>query len=319
MKEQTGTILIVDDDPELSSSLAGLFGELGYRAETVNRAEEAIARAEKHSFNLALLDMRLPDLVSTDLLARLKELHPEMVVIMITGFATLESAIDSLHQGAYAYVVRPITLDKIAPIVEQALRKQQDVLQEQELVAPEKKGKAAYWELSIVDSLTQLYNRRHFHKLLAREIAISDRYEHPLAVLMIDIDGFQRYNEAHGLPSGDKALKEIAALLRSLSRRVDIVARYGGEEFAVVTPETDKKGALTLATRLREAVENTVFETDTGSRDVKLTISVGIACYPSDAEEGEELIYKALQALSKAKKGGGNTAILFKKGKRKPR
>ncbi len=311
MKKETENILVVDADEEMCHSLAGLFGELGYKTETAIRAGDAIAKAEKRFFNLTLLDMRLPDMVGTDLLSRLKEIHPEMVVIMVTGFATLEAAVDSLHQGAYAYVVKPITLDKITPIVEQAIEKQRKALEERKLMSPGQRDKLAYWELSIVDNLTQLCNRTHFHKLLSREIAVSERYDHPLALILMDVDRFERYNDAHGHPAGDKALKQIAHILKDLSRKVDIVARYGGEEFAVAAPETDRKGGLTLARRLVKAVEKTRFETDIGSSEVKLTISAGIASYPSDAEEEEELISKATQALFKAKEGGGNTAFLL--------
>lgn len=314
--KKTESILIVDADIEICTSLAALFGELGYRTESAGEAGDAIAKALKHSFNLALVDMRPPDMAGIDLLSRLKELHPEMVVIMVTGFATLEAAIDSLHQGAYAYVVKPITLDKIRPIVEQALLKQRMAHEERESLLPRKSERTGYWELSIVDSLTQLYNRRHFHKLLSREIAISERYHHPLALLMIDVDRFEWYNDAHGHPAGDKALQQIARALKDLTRRVDIVARYGGEEFAVAAPETDKKGALILAKRLMEAVEATHFDTDAGPSDVKLTISVGISSYPSDAEDEEELVSKAIQALLKAKQSAKNHVFFFKKGRR---
>ena len=313
MKGEATRILIVEDDSETSQSLAHLFEEKGYEAQTARGGAEALSKAESCSFNLALLDIRLPDMVGTDLLARLKKLHPDMVVIMLTGFTTLETAVDSLHQGAYAYIVKPITLDKITPIVEQSLEKQREVWEERKLMARVKEERQTYWELSIIDSLTQVYNRRHFDELLSREMAVSDRYHHPLSLLMIDVDGFKRYNDAYGHPAGDKALKKVAEVLKSSCRAVDIVARYGGEEFAVIAIQTDKERALNLAERLRKAIEESEFETDLGSSELGLTVSIGVASYPSDAGEKEELIDRADQALYRAKEMGKNKVCPFGK------
>ncbi len=314
MKSEATRILIVEDDLATSQSLTHLFEEKGYEAQTARGGSEALSKAENCPFDLALLDIRLPDMVGTDLLARLKKLHPDMVVIMLTGFTTLETAVDSLHQGAYAYIVKPITLDKISPIVEQSLEKQRSVREERRLMARMRKERQTYWELSIMDSLTQVYNRRHFDELLSREMAVSDRYHHPLSLLMIDVDGFKRYNDTYGHPAGDKALKKVAQVLRSSCRAVDIVARYGGEEFAVIAVQTDERGAISLAERLRKAIEGSEFDTDLGSSDLGLTVSIGVASYPSDAGRKEELIHRADQALYRAKEMGKNKVCPFGKG-----
>ena len=166
-------------------------------------------------------------------------------------------------------------------------------------------------DLAIVDELTQVFNRRKFYEEIEREVNRAERYEHPLSLLMIDIDLFKRVNDAHGHQAGDKVLQETARLIRENVRNVDIVARYGGEEFVVLLPETNAEGeenTYKIAERLRAAIEGHVVTVKEGV-DVSVTVSIGIATYPVDAKDPANLITAADQALYEAKRGGRNQIV----------
>ena len=213
---------------------------------------------------------------------------------MITGYASLESSITALREGAFAYVIKPLAMDEVIATIEQAVEKQQLLLATSEQLIKEKQGKEYYKLLSITDGLTELCNYRYFRELLAREVAMAKRYAHHVSLLMIDIDNFKEYNDAYGHLDGDKALRNIAKMLKASCRTVDIVARYGGEEFTILMPYTKKEGAVLAAERLRGFIEK-------AQAEPRLTISIGIASYPLDAEDENQLISAADQALYKAK------------------
>ena len=158
--------------------------------------------------------------------------------------------------------------------------------------------------LAITDELSGLYNYRHLQQRLDDEIARASRYSNHVSMLMIDVDDFKGYNDTHGHISGDGALSEIAAVLRSAVREVDLVARYGGEEFSIVMPETDSAGAFVAAEKVREAVATHLFADADGVRDCSLTVSIGLASYPTHAWDKESLLREADDALYRAKSGG---------------
>jgi diguanylate cyclase (GGDEF)-like protein/PAS domain S-box-containing protein len=175
-------------------------------------------------------------------------------------------------------------------------------ISERKRLGQEIKAKEFYHALSIIDELTELYNVRHFQEILTQELARAKRYSRSLSLLMIDIDEFKRYQDAHGHLVGDAALKDIAhTMKRGVIRGADIVARYGGEEFAILLPETAKNNAVIVAERLRQAVA----ETTLLGRE-RLTISIGVASYPEDAQDEKQLISYADQALYRAKQAGRN-------------
>jgi len=160
--------------------------------------------------------------------------------------------------------------------------------------------------LSITDGLTGLYNSRHFYAVLKREMARNDRYDHVLSLVMMDIDNFKAYNDAHGHLAGDDLLQELARLLLVQIRESDMAFRYGGEEFALLLPETDKTAAARLAERIRDlmtAHEFTIKETGASSY---ITVSMGVAMYPTDATDEREFVHAADMALYAAKAAGKN-------------
>lgn len=161
-------------------------------------------------------------------------------------------------------------------------------------------------ELTIIDELTGIYNFRYFTKKLTGELKRAKRYHQPLSLLMIDIDWFKRCNDSYGHLFGNFVLKTLSSVISSCIREVDILSRYGGEEFVVILPQTTKIDAKRIGERIRYQVESTTFKDKTGPTKTFLTVSLGVASYPVDAEAQEELIKKVDQALYIAKGKGKN-------------
>jgi diguanylate cyclase (GGDEF)-like protein len=168
---------------------------------------------------------------------------------------------------------------------------------------------ARLYTLAITDELTQLFTIRHFQHRLEEEISRYHRYGQKTSLLMLDIDRFKSVNDRYGHQCGDSVLKNLGGIFRDSVRDVDVVARYGGEEFAIILPETDIKSALIVAERIRNNVEKHRFVFD--SISLSITISIGIASCPKDADNVRDIVSFADKALYKAKEGGRNRVELY--------
>jgi diguanylate cyclase (GGDEF)-like protein len=157
------------------------------------------------------------------------------------------------------------------------------------------------------DSLTELWNHGYFQHLLAVELEKAKATSNPLSLIMLDIDDFKIYNDTLGHQDGDKILKDMGALLKNHSRKMDFVCRYGGEEFAIILPYTDKKEAFVIAERMREHIAKNPFLKQEVLPNKMLTVSVGVATFPDNSSSTAELIAYSDKALYEAKKKGKNT------------
>lgn len=165
-------------------------------------------------------------------------------------------------------------------------------------------------ELSEIDGLTGVKNRRTFLKLLDSEVHRAHRYSKSFGLMMMDIDYFKQYNDTHGHPQGDILLKLVADIISDRLRDTDIVGRYGGEEFIALLPETNKEESVAIAERIRSEIENYKFpraETQPGGR---ITLSIGVSSYPDDGDSAEKVIQSADDALYSAKNMGRNRVIV---------
>ncbi len=165
--------------------------------------------------------------------------------------------------------------------------------------------------LAITDSLTGLFNHRYFQDCLTREVERCKRYYHEMSLLLLDIDYFKVFNDTYGHLRGDEILKELAGVLKKMVRSTDILARYGGEEFVIILPETTKDTARRIAEKIRMVIKKHKFKGEKILPEKNLTVSVGVASYPSDAEAPRYLVEKADKALYKAKNSGRNRVCLI--------
>jgi diguanylate cyclase (GGDEF)-like protein len=173
-------------------------------------------------------------------------------------------------------------------------------------------------ELTITDALTELFNYRYFRNKLGDELRRADRYRQRFSLLMMDLDHFKKVNDVYGHQTGNIVLREVANVIRQCIRDVDIVARYGGEEFVVILPQTGDHDALTIAERMRSAIEKAYLPNAQGQRDVQITVSIGVASYPDGVHTLDQLLEKVDKALYQAKSDGRNRVHMAASTKKTP-
>ena len=179
-------------------------------------------------------------------------------------------------------------------------------------------------QLAVKDQTTKLYNRSYFFKGLNSEIQRSIRYDHVFSIIFLDIDHFKEFNDMFGHLEGDRALKELAGILRKNVRRsetnppydIDVPCRYGGEEFSIILPETptnttvkgpcssEEMNAVAFAERIRQEIESLRVQ------GKKITVSIGIASFPDHGNTPDELVKAADDALYQAKRSGKNRIVI---------
>jgi len=279
-------ILIIEDDESTRKTLSLVLGKKGYATEAACTGQEALEKAKKQSFNVTLLDLKLPDMEGLELVAPLKELHPDLAVIVITGYASLETALQALKQGAADYITKPLDMGGVLAAIGEALEKQR-------LVAELRK-------LSLSDELTGLLNRRGFIRMAQHQLKLANRTKRQVLLLFADFDRLKQINDALGHRDGDRALIEFANVLTKTFRESDIIARIGGDEFVVLAVEAGEDRAETLLHRFWEKLDA---HNAQGEQHHKLSISVGIAHYdPERPCSIEELLHRADAAMYEQKK-----------------
>jgi two-component system cell cycle response regulator len=164
------------------------------------------------------------------------------------------------------------------------------------------------YRLTIIDALTEIYNKRYLMEFLDRELARSARYHRPLTLILFDIDLFKSVNEEYGHLGGDFTLRELAICVKSIVRKEELFARYGGEEFAIVLPESTLEAGLIVGERIRRLIDNHPFQFE--GKSYRVSISLGVACtHGEEALTPTELVRRTDQNLHQAKRGGRNRVV----------
>jgi two-component system cell cycle response regulator len=230
--------------------------------------------------------------------------------VEIQSVVTVPFSIDRWHSGVLFLRTdldeRVLTLDDVE-FAEVVIRAATAAIRRAQALETTRADNLRLEELATTDPLTKVLNRRALLERLTAEMERTRRFGSSLSLLVLDIDHFKTVNDTAGHLAGDSVLRQLGALLEEEVRRVDTVARYGGEEFVAILPETSPGGGIVFAERLRERVASRAFDVGPGRRPVHLTVSIGIASFPSpQVETIEELFARADEALYRAKSGGRN-------------
>jgi diguanylate cyclase (GGDEF)-like protein len=252
-------ILVVDDDQRVCEVLKELLGALQFPTASAPSGAEALKMLKDRPYTFLLADMKMPEMNGMELIRRSRENLPTVGVIAMTGYAEEFKYVDIINAGANDFVKKPIDIAELEAKIVRCIS--------------ERDLKKELSRLSVTDSLTGLFNQRHFYMRLREEIVRSTRQKHPLALILIDLDNFKEYNDRHGHIAGDQALRHVGkSILRSIREGVDSGYRYGGDEFAIILIDSDILIAEEIGKRVRFAIK------DSG----ELRASLGYAVYSED-------------------------------------
>ena len=296
--DEMESILIVDDDESTRRTTALILGTMGYEIETAGTGHEAMEKARRRLFNVAVVDIRLPDMDGVDLLPPLKELHPDMVLILITAYASMETALRALNDGATAYILKPLNMHEVLATIKRAL-------QTRRLAERKRKAQERLAYMATHEPLTGLPNRSLFKDRLTLALTHAKRNQEKLAVMLLDLDHFKNVNDTLGHAVGDELLQVISARLRMALRQGETVARIGGDEFLLLLPAIARlEDAAKIAEKILIALQKPL---EREGHQFRVTVSIGIAVYPKDGEDANTLIKNADTAMYRAKKEGRNS------------
>ncbi|MCD6225236.1 MAG: diguanylate cyclase [Deltaproteobacteria bacterium] len=298
-------ILIVDDEANIREQISEYINLSGYHSSTAANAEEAISMLKNKQYDVVITDIKMPGMDGLALTDIIKKEYTSDVIV-ITGYSKNYSYEEAIKKGASDFVFKPVRLDEL-------LLRLQRVLKERQLKKHSSQIMKKLQKLAITDGLTTLYNSRQFYEAIELEIDRSNRYNHPLGLLLLDIDNFKQYNDTHGHLEGDKVLATLGRTIKTLLRTMDSAYRYGGEEFTVILPETNIPKAETVGQRIRAAIESVRFFHESG-KSTSITISVGVTQY-NHQEKTSTFIERADKAMYISKQKGKNmvTSLLSDK------
>lgn len=307
-------LLIVDDDASIRTFLALVLRQDGHNVLEAESGQHCLDQVQTLALELVLLDAQMPGMDGFTCCANLKTTLGASCppIIMITGLADKDSVDRAFAVGAIDYATKPVHISVLRHRIRQVLRERELVTHLASVNQQLATANRELEKLSRTDSLTQVANRRYFQEILLTEWGRAARQQHPLSLLLCDVDFFKQYNDFYGHLGGDRCLKEISQILRqSALRPADLVARYGGEEFAMILPETNAQGAYRIAQRVHMHLSNAALPHAGSKISDFLTLSIGGACtIPTLSLEPETLVDAADKALYLAKARGRNQIYL---------
>ncbi len=302
----TFKILVVDDSDSARDLVRKALQSSGLDLEVVEAEDGAVAlqKVLEGGIDIVLSDIVMPKLDGVELLRAIRKHHDAdaLPLILITSRTGDEVRTQSFEAGVNDYLCKPFSAIELVSRVQVQLRMRalQDEL---------KQANERFRKLGARDELTGLANRRHFFELVHRELSRARRHLLPMSICVIDLDGFREVNNRVGYLIGDAIISETAVVLGRAARGDDVLARIGGEKLAALLPQTDAAEAQNLGEQLCEAVRTHVLPHPNAAR---VTISIGVATFPSHGVESVDELFNAAEAsLDRAKERGGDRVELF--------
>jgi diguanylate cyclase (GGDEF)-like protein len=270
------SVLVVDDDLQFRETLVKVLSVLGFETGSASSGPDALAQLKKNEYTFLLADMKMPGMDGLKLIEQVGQDFPDMSIIAMTGFAEGYKYIDVINAGASDFIKKPFQSDELEAKVSR-------IINERDL-------RKELSHLSITDSLTGLFNQRHFYNRLKEEFTRAERQNHALSLILLDLDHFKAYNDTYGHLAGDEVLRNLGRIInKSIREGVDSGYRYGGDEFAIILLDASLSVARVIGQRIQKALEKGNF-----------TASVGYATF-TDGMSEKELVSEADKNLYKAK------------------
>jgi two-component system cell cycle response regulator len=299
MEVQTGHILIADDDADFRRILCRRVERLGFTYDEAENGDQALELLRTHEFDVLLLDLYMPSKNGLDVVQEAQQFDSDLQAIILTGGATVETAVEALRAGVYDYLTKPLdSLTQLDITLTHALERRRLVRENAHLFAEVQR-------LAITDPLTGIYNRRKVDQVLPDEVERARRYNRPLSLIMLDLDNLKRINDRHGHSTGDQMLKYVANIIRNEVRSVDVPARIGGDEFLILLPEAD----LEAASRVAKRVCSRISGEENG--EVNVSVSVGVVQWSRELASADDFLQVVDQAMYQAKRAGGRRMFVL--------
>lgn len=290
-------ILIVDDDITVRDSMEEFLRMAKFQTSTAPSGEAALQLLKGSNVDIVITDILMSGMDGLELTDIIKR-DFDADVIVITGYSEDYSYEEAISKGASDFIFKPVRFEELILRIKRVLRERRLAKDRAQMLIKLK-------QLAITDGLTKLYNSRYFYTQLEMEIDRMNRYNHPLSLLLLDIDNFKMFNDTYGHLDGDKVLIRLGETIKNCLRAMDTAYRYGGEEFTVLLPETTIEEAVTVAQRIQTKLLSEEFVSMNGKKN-RITLSVGITEY-SPKEDLAGFIARADKAMYLSKDRGKNT------------
>lgn len=292
-------LICVDDEPFIVQALDRLFKE-HFEVITTISPIEAIELVKKNKDCAAVIsDFRMPEMNGVDLLKQVRQIVPHAARAILSGQIDLHQISDAInHADIHKFIMKPWENEYLTVQILEAIQ-MHNTLRE----------KAHYQQLAITDPVTQLTNHRFFQDQLRMELVRAQAATTELSLVLFDVDHFKNFNDRFGHPEGDRLLYKVATQLNSYAQGHGYASRYGGEEFTLILPGVGASAAMAIAEEIRRQFERTPI-TGPSSSPAYITMSAGVACYPTHADQAADLIESADRALYQAKRQGRNQVAI---------
>ena len=316
-------VLLVEDEPTTRLMAEAMLREvLGCTVFTAENGKDALALALEVMPQIVITDWLMPVMDGLEFCRALRatDWGQSMYLIMLTGVETEEQIVEAFEAGTDDYLIKPVTIRALNARMRAALHYvklleswENDRAQLKQFAAELAISNQRLGNAAMTDVLTGLPNRRAGMEALASDWSASKRSGQPVAALMIDVDLFKSINDQHGHAVGDHVLQEVAKALQAAARKDESVSRIGGEEFLLVCHNTEPRGALLAAERLRKMVK--ALQISVAGSSIQTSVSIGVAVREAEMEAADDMLRAADKALYAAKHAGRNRVCLFARGK----
>jgi diguanylate cyclase (GGDEF)-like protein len=291
--KSVGRILIVEDDADFRRILSRRAERMGLEVRQAEDGDQAIEAVQGDQFDALVVDLYMPGHGGLDVIEVARKYDPEIESLILTGSASVETAVEALRVGVYDYLTKPLeSMTEFEMALTRALERRRLIRENKRLFQEIKR-------LADSDSLTGLGNRRKLQEVLLSEVERASRYNRPLSIIMIDMDALKSINDTLGHAAGDKALRMVADAIQRSIRKVDLATRFGGDEFLIVLPEANADMAFSVAKRINQEVMKLRLE------DKAIRISLGVASWKKIYTSTELFIEAADKAMYQAKRAEG--------------
>ena len=271
------SILVVDDEEVVRKPIVDMLKYLGFSAQGVDSGEKALEVLQKETYDFMLTDMRMPGMDGLELIRKIMNDYPNVCIIAMTGYSSEYKYVEVVNAGATDFINKPFGVEELEAKVRRAII--------------ERNARLELSRLSITDSLTNLYNQRHFYTRLEDETRRAERQKNGLALILFDLDSFKLYNDNYGHLAGDRLLSKVGDIINAKIRQgVDSGYRYGGDEFAVILIDAQESIVKAIGKRIEAGVE----------QECGLGVSMGYSIY-TDNMSAEEIVAEADKNLYKVK------------------